>query len=61
MIVIGGGVSEGGQVVFYIINDEMKSRCLKSILNNCIVKKAQLGGKAGVLGAVALAIVESDN
>lgn len=60
MIVIGGGVSEGGQIVLDIISEEMKNRCLKPILNNCVVKKAQLGGKAGVLGAVALAIVESN-
>mgnify|MGYP001183406539 FL=1 len=60
MIVIGGGVSEGGQIVLDIISEEMKSRCLNPILNNCVVKKAQLGGKAGVLGAVALAIIESN-
>lgn len=61
MIVIGGGVSEGGQIVLDIIHEEMETRCLKPILNHCVVKKAQLGGKAGVLGAVALAIVESGN
>ena len=59
MIVVGGGVSDGGQIVFDIINEEMKTRCLSPILKHCIVKKAQLGGKAGVLGAVALAMIES--
>ncbi len=51
----------GGQIVFDIINEEMKTRCLSPILKHCIVKKAQLGGKAGVLGAVALAMIESKN
>ena len=61
MIVVGGGVSDGGQIVFDIINEEMKTRCLSPILKHCIVKKAQLGGKAGVLGEVALAMIESKN
>lgn len=61
MIVIGGGVSNGGQIVFDMISEEMEKRCLTPILKHCAVKKTELGGKAGVLGAVALAIVESTN
>ena len=58
-IVIGGGVSESGRIVFDKIEEEMQRRCLKTIYNNCKVEKALLGGKAGVLGAAALAILES--
>lgn len=58
-IVIGGGVSEAGRIVFDKIENEMERRCLKTIYNNCKVEKAVLGGKAGVLGAAALAILES--
>lgn len=58
IIVIGGGVTNGGNVVFEIIEEEMEKRCLKPIFKNCKVKKAKLGGKAGVLGAIALAITE---
>lgn len=57
-IVIGGGVSEGGQLVFDKIEEEMSRRCLKTIYNHCKIEKALLGGKAGVLGAAALAILE---
>lgn len=59
MIVLGGGVINGGEIIFDIINEEMKERCLNTILENCKVVPAKLGGKAGVLGAIALAIVES--
>lgn len=58
-IVIGGGVSEAGRIVFDKIEEEMERRCIKTIYNNCKVEKALLGGKAGVLGAAALAILES--
>jgi len=58
-IVIGGGVSEAGRIVFDMIDKEMDRRCLKTIYNHCKIEKAMLGGKAGVLGAAALAILES--
>ena len=58
-IIIGGGVSEAGRIVFDKIDYEMERRCLKTIYNNCKVEKAVLGSKAGVLGAAALAILES--
>ena len=57
-IIIGGGVSNGGDIVFEKINEQMQARCLGPIREHCKVEKAQLGGKAGVIGAVALALVE---
>ncbi|MGL5577289.1 MAG: ROK family protein [Sarcina sp.] len=60
MIVLGGGVLKSGDIIFDIIEEEMQERCLNTIRENCKVKPAKLGGKAGVLGAVALAIVESN-
>lgn len=57
-IIIGGGVSEAGRIVFDKIDYEMQRRCLKTIYNNCKIEKAVLGSKAGVLGAAALAILE---
>lgn len=58
-IVMGGGVSQAGSIVFEKIDYEMERRCLKIIYDNCKIEKAVLGGKAGVLGAAALAILES--
>ncbi|GAA0737466.1 ROK family protein [Clostridium oceanicum] len=60
MVVIGGGVTNGGKIVFDIIEDEVENICLKAISDNCSIKKAKLEGKAGVLGAAALAITESN-
>lgn len=57
-IIIGGGVSQAGRIIFDKIEEEMDRRCLRTIYNNCKVEKASLGNKAGVLGAAALAILE---
>lgn len=57
-IVIGGGITKGGTIVFDKINEEMENRCLGPIRENCKIEKAQLGEKAGVVGAIALALVE---
>lgn len=59
LIVIGGGVAGAGQIVFDKINEEMERRCLKTILNNCKVVSSKLGNKVGILGALALAMIES--
>lgn len=58
MIVVGGGVASNWDVVSEKIAEEMKNRCLKIIADNCKIEKAQLGAKAGVLGAAAIAITE---
>lgn len=57
-VVVGGGVTNGGKIVFDKIQEEVDNRCLKAISENCVIEKAVLGGKAGVLGAAALAIME---
>lgn len=59
MIVIGGGVVNGGDIVLEIIKKEVENRCLRSISGNCKIEKAMLDGKAGMLGAAALAILET--
>lgn len=57
-IIIGGGITKGGPIIFDKINEEMDARCLGPIRENCQIEKAQLGEKAGVVGAIALALVE---
>ncbi|WP_297630695.1 ROK family protein [uncultured Clostridium sp.] len=61
VLVLGGGVSNGGEIVFEKINEEIQRRALKPIREYCKVKKAELGGRAGVLGAAALAITELEH
>ena len=60
MIVIGGGVSNQWEIVSEKINEEMSKRCLGTILNNCKIERAQLEGRSGVLGAIALAMSGMD-
>lgn len=59
VIVIGGGVAQAGQVVFDHVQSVVNKRCLKPVAQNTRVVPAALGSDAGVVGAVALAIMES--
>ncbi|MDU2491051.1 MAG: ROK family protein [Clostridium celatum] len=57
-VVIGGGVVNGGDIVIETIKNVVEERCMAAFVENCTIEKAILGGKAGVLGAAALAITE---
>ena len=57
-VVIGGGVVNGGDIVLDTIRKVVAERCMRTFVQSCTVEKAVLGGKAGVLGAAALAITE---
>ena len=57
-VVIGGGVVNGGDIVIETIRNVVEERCMAAFVENCTIEKAVLGGKAGVLGAAALAITE---
>lgn len=58
MVVIGGGVSKGGQILFDIVQREVDKRCFKTMSEHTKIVPAKLGTDAGVVGAVALAILE---
>lgn len=57
-VVVGGGVVNGGDIVIDTIRNVVEERCMAAFSENCKIEKAILGGKAGVLGAAALAITE---
>ena len=59
MIIIGGGVSKAGDIVFDTVKKVDNKRCFKSMAESCEIVPAGLGSDAGVVGAVALAIIES--
>lgn len=59
MVVIGGGVSKGGQVVFNKVQEVVDKRCFKVMRDNCRIVPAKLGTDAGVIGALCLALMES--
>lgn len=59
MFVIGGGVSQMGAVLFDKVQEVVDKRCFKAMSGNCKIVPAGLGTDAGVMGAVALALLES--
>lgn len=61
MVVIGGGVSKAGSLVFEKVRKVVNKRCFKAMAESVKIVPAGLGTDAGVLGAVALALVEGEN
>jgi glucokinase len=59
VLIIGGGVSEGDSMVIDEVKRVVKKRCFKIISENTKICRAELGTNAGVIGAAALAILES--
>ena len=56
VVVIGGGVSEGGNDFIKRIEREVKKRAFPSATKNLKVVKAQLGNDAGFIGAALLCL-----
>ncbi len=59
MVIIGGGVSKGGDIVFDKVKEVVNNRCFKVMSESTKIVPAALGIDAGVIGAVSLAIMES--
>lgn len=60
VIAIGGGVSKIGDLFFEKIREEASKRCFKTMFENVKIVPTGLEQDTGVLGAIALAIVESE-
>lgn len=58
MVIIGGGVSNAGNLIFEKVREVVKRRNFKVMSDNCEIVHAKLGTDAGVLGAVSLALLE---
>ena len=54
-VVIGGGVSNMGDILFKPLIAEVKERAIPSFVENLKIVPAKLGGDVGVMGAIALA------
>lgn len=58
MVVIGGGVSKAGKIVFDMVKEVVNKRCFKIMADSCKIVPAKLGAEAGVMGACSLALME---
>ncbi|HEY5561427.1 MAG TPA: ROK family protein [Clostridiaceae bacterium] len=58
LVVIGGGVSKGGNMIIDKVKEVVRERCFKTLADGCDIKLAKLGTDAGVIGALALAVLE---
>jgi glucokinase len=56
IVVIGGGVSQAGDLLFEPIRQTVQTRVDKLYRGDCPIVPAALGGEVGLLGALAQAI-----
>jgi len=57
-VVIGGGVSQAGDLLFNKVNDIIHTRALKTIREDIVLKSTTFGQDAAVKGAIALILNE---
>ncbi|WP_027415886.1 ROK family glucokinase [Aneurinibacillus terranovensis] len=55
-IVIGGGVSKAGEIIFEFIRKGFEQGALPRVIEACQIVPAKLGNDAGVIGAAKLAL-----
>lgn len=60
-IIIGGGLSEVGDWFIQRIANKVRERAMEDAINSVEIVRAELGNKAGLLGAAALAIEYEQN
>lgn len=59
LVIIGGGVSKGGQIVFDKVKEVVNKRCMRVYTQSCRIVPAALSTDAGAIGAAALAMMET--
>ena len=60
-VVIGGGISEAGDFYIDKIRDNTNLYAMEDCLNGVVISKAQLGNKAGFLGAAHFVFTQLNN
>lgn len=60
MIVIGGGVTKIGDLFFNKVKESAKKRSFDFMFNSTKIVPSKLGQESGVIGALALAMIESE-
>lgn len=60
MIVIGGGVTKIGDLFFDKVKESAKKRSFDFMFNSTKIVPSKLGQESGVIGALALAMIESE-
>ncbi|MBU3210703.1 ROK family protein [Clostridium algidicarnis] len=60
VIILGGGVMKAGQIIFDRIKEVVDQRCFKNMASACKIVPSALGEKSGVIGAIALAMMETE-
>lgn len=60
MIVIGGGVTKIGDLFFDKVRESAKKRSFEFMFNSTKIVPSKLGQESGVVGALALAMIESE-
>ncbi|WP_244833993.1 ROK family protein [Clostridium sp. BJN0001] len=61
VVIMGGGVTKAGDIVFDTVRKVVDKRCFKSMASSVKIVPAGLGQDAGVIGAVALALLETQD
>ena len=56
--IIGGGVSAAGPVLFNPLRRHLNERLSEHFASRVVIKRAELGNDAGVIGAAALTFLE---
>ncbi len=56
LVVLGGGVMETGELIWEEVKKEVRNRALEAARDVARLVPAELGGRAGVMGAIALAL-----